>query len=329
MKCGCNCNCGGKDKVTKFIQEERHIHFLMGLNESYASARGNILMITPLPNVNMAYSLLIQNEKQREAYLSHQHPGESSFSTVNQNIQKLGSYDYKEKGKLDSRKNNLICSYCKKPGHTIDKCYRIMGSPTDFKFTKSKRTQAGMQEGVYSNAVLTEENNHGENRSSTQQFSREQFSQLIHFLQQIKIGQSGTLSSEAEVVVNTVVCSGITNPIHNLISCFTHIKFNSWIINSGASQHMAFDVSIFSNLTHFPTSLVVNLPNSQKFTATHKGTVKVLPDLVLENVLLIHDFNYNLLSVKRLCHQYNRYLIFSSTNCFFAGPFNEEASDSW
>ncbi|KAH0636635.1 hypothetical protein KY289_036550 [Solanum tuberosum] len=71
MRCGCNCNCGGKDKLTKSLQDERLIHFLMDLNEAYASVRGNILPITPLPSVNVAYSLLIQDEKQREVYVNH------------------------------------------------------------------------------------------------------------------------------------------------------------------------------------------------------------------------------------------------------------------
>ncbi|XP_060200101.1 uncharacterized protein LOC132628328 [Lycium barbarum] len=50
INCGCNCSCGGKDKLTKSIQDERLMHFLMGLNDSYASVRGNMLIISPLPN---------------------------------------------------------------------------------------------------------------------------------------------------------------------------------------------------------------------------------------------------------------------------------------
>ncbi|XP_075096264.1 uncharacterized protein LOC107769546 [Nicotiana tabacum] len=45
----------------------------------YTSAvRSNILMISPLPSVNLAYSLLIQDEKQREIHVA-QHPTESAF----------------------------------------------------------------------------------------------------------------------------------------------------------------------------------------------------------------------------------------------------------
>ncbi|KAH0635829.1 hypothetical protein KY289_035744 [Solanum tuberosum] len=67
--CSCTCDCGGKEKMVKAQQDERLIQFLMGLSEAYAAVRSNILMISPLPSVNLAYSLLIQDEKQRERYV--------------------------------------------------------------------------------------------------------------------------------------------------------------------------------------------------------------------------------------------------------------------
>lgn len=41
--------------------------------DPYSHIRGNILMANPLPNVSMAYSLLIQDEKQRESYVNNQY----------------------------------------------------------------------------------------------------------------------------------------------------------------------------------------------------------------------------------------------------------------
>ncbi|XP_060216358.1 uncharacterized protein LOC132643855 [Lycium barbarum] len=69
-KCSCNCICGGKEKLTKSLENERLIKFLMGLNETYGAARSSIFMIKPLPNRNHAYSLLLQDENQRESYIN-------------------------------------------------------------------------------------------------------------------------------------------------------------------------------------------------------------------------------------------------------------------
>ena len=37
----------------------------MGLNDSYSQIKGQILLMEPLPSINKAYSLLIQEERQR------------------------------------------------------------------------------------------------------------------------------------------------------------------------------------------------------------------------------------------------------------------------
>lgn len=79
--------------MTKFVEDQRLIQFLMGLNDLYAQARGNILMLNPLPGINHAYSLLLQDENQREVYVNPQFsPNNSSFMAKNFNSQmKLGN----------------------------------------------------------------------------------------------------------------------------------------------------------------------------------------------------------------------------------------------
>ena len=64
--CSCVCVYGAKDGMHKAEQDRRLIQFLMGLNEVYTVVRGNILIMNPLPSTGQAFSLLIQQEKQRE-----------------------------------------------------------------------------------------------------------------------------------------------------------------------------------------------------------------------------------------------------------------------
>lgn len=57
----------------------------MGLNDVYARARGNILMINPLPGLDYAYSLLLQDESLRETYVNAQiFTDSTSFMVTNQ-----------------------------------------------------------------------------------------------------------------------------------------------------------------------------------------------------------------------------------------------------
>ena len=76
--CSCTCYCGGKEKIVKAQQDERAIHFLMGLSEAYVVVRSTILMISPLPSIILAYSLLVQDEKQREIFVSFYPTGNHS-----------------------------------------------------------------------------------------------------------------------------------------------------------------------------------------------------------------------------------------------------------
>nr|XP_009789104.1 PREDICTED: uncharacterized protein LOC104236793 [Nicotiana sylvestris] len=83
LGCTCNCTCQGKTKMAKFLEDQRIIQFLMGLNDSYAHARGRILMMNSLPNIDHAYSILLQDEGQREIYLSPHYPTDGATFMAN------------------------------------------------------------------------------------------------------------------------------------------------------------------------------------------------------------------------------------------------------
>ena len=59
--CTCGlCVCGGARET------EQTMSFLMGLNDTYAQNRGQILLMDPFPSVNKIFSLVIQEERQRD-----------------------------------------------------------------------------------------------------------------------------------------------------------------------------------------------------------------------------------------------------------------------
>ena len=60
-----SCGCPGSRDLSVFMHNQKLLQFLMGLNESYDQARGQILMMMPLPSLNKAYSMLIERETQR------------------------------------------------------------------------------------------------------------------------------------------------------------------------------------------------------------------------------------------------------------------------
>lgn len=65
--CSCEvCTCGSMAAHVEYQEEEYIMSFIMGLNESFASVRGHILMMKPLPSLTKVFSLITQEEKQKK-----------------------------------------------------------------------------------------------------------------------------------------------------------------------------------------------------------------------------------------------------------------------
>ncbi|GJY23174.1 hypothetical protein Tco_0396832 [Tanacetum coccineum] len=64
--CTCVCNCNNGRINGERDQRKGLIQFLMGLDESYSNIRGQILLMQPLPSAAKAYTMVRQEEKQRE-----------------------------------------------------------------------------------------------------------------------------------------------------------------------------------------------------------------------------------------------------------------------
>ncbi|XP_009784937.1 uncharacterized protein [Nicotiana sylvestris] len=56
------CDCPESKIYAEYFEYQRLLRFLMGLNESYSQPRSQVLMMTPVPSVNKAYSMVISEE---------------------------------------------------------------------------------------------------------------------------------------------------------------------------------------------------------------------------------------------------------------------------
>ena len=48
------CSCGAMKDVIQYQQSQKTLKFFMGLNESYSTISGKILLLDPLPTLNRA-----------------------------------------------------------------------------------------------------------------------------------------------------------------------------------------------------------------------------------------------------------------------------------
>jgi len=194
----------------------------------------------------------------------------------------------------------------------------------DFEFTKSKDFNPSKPKGFQgrANGAFPSEDN-SEIQGMTQQqgtpsnifdqLNKEQYAALVkQVARDLKIKQNNTA-----IGFNASAISGTVQKYS--ASCLTVFNSSTWIIDSGASEHMCFDSQFFTSLTSLPVPLHITLPNSFRIIVTHTGSVPILPNLTLHNVLFVPVFRYNLLSVNKLCTQYTCDLLFTPSCCILQG----------
>ena len=135
-KCICNVN----RKLTYSQVREFVMKFLMGLNKSFAQVKTQVLLMDPLPHMTKVYSLLIQEEMQRNF-------GNGSYSRVESTGLALKGQNFTFNASSGhginppKGKERPQCTKCGKLGHTTNKCYKLHGFPPSFKF-KNKNSMA-------------------------------------------------------------------------------------------------------------------------------------------------------------------------------------------
>jgi len=107
-------------------------------------------------------------------------------------------------------------------------------------------------------------------------------------------------------------------------SFLTSFASGDWIIDSGASDHITPDLGIFTSVQKLQIPGFITMPNGKQSRIAHISSVRLTPTLMLSNVLHVPDFQFNLLSVHKLCEQIAGKVIFSSTDCTLQGPMLQE-----
>lgn len=75
---------------------------------------------------------------------------------------------------------------------------------------------------------------------------------------------------------------------------------SKWICDTGASQHMCGNISIFINLRPSIYIRRVLIPNGSFFTVKQIGDIIISPTITLKDVYYVPDFKLNLISLYRL-----------------------------
>ena len=312
------CTCGALKTLMDYQHSEYVMKFLVGLDDSYASVRGQILLMDPLPTINKGKGkedLVSQKERQRELSSGFTIRGiESGAAALAVNFRPNA------RNKNYGRKERPLCSHCGITGHTVEKCYRLHGFPPCYK----PRARP------FSNQVMTASSSNNDNgmaNLASLPLSPDQYQQLLSFLNsQQPPNEIHPTHQVATVLSQSSNFSGISHkPLysnllaHNVFSSRivnrTAFSHNTWIIDTGATNHMIWSITLFTKITS-SLHATIKLPNGESALVTYTGTMKLSDFLILVNVLCVPSFSFNLKSVSKLTSFIKCCIFFLSNLCF-------------
>ncbi|XP_035834242.1 uncharacterized protein LOC118482717 [Helianthus annuus] len=120
------CSCQAAKDYNDFSTLIKVMQFLMGLDDVYQPVRTNLLTREPLPSVKVAFSIVSREESHRNTSVGSKGQNVSFVSKTNQ------SFEQKRK-EFRGPNPNLKCTHCNKIGHTVDRCFELVGYPSGFK----------------------------------------------------------------------------------------------------------------------------------------------------------------------------------------------------
>ncbi|KAH7571053.1 hypothetical protein JRO89_XS05G0245100 [Xanthoceras sorbifolium] len=287
----------------------------MGLNDSYSAVRGQILLMNALPSIRQAYSSVSQEEKQR--LLSSTSAATDSTSSAAMAVRgnnsgskstpvrferfdsSYGSQDFRSQekstkkfsgGRQDRRRagsgrGRPNCSHCGELGHWIQTCYELYGYPVGHPKAKHNSGPKRFNKPAVNHVSETISKVDGNHLVG---ISEAQLQQLLSLLD-TKIEGSSTQA-------NVVTKPGLSK-----------ITSRNWIIDSGATDHIASSSESFFYNNKKCSLPPILLPSGEKASITAKGSLPLNSVYYLHDVLhpistvhrpsgpiplMAHDFNY-------------------------------------
>ncbi|KAK3015974.1 hypothetical protein RJ639_007262 [Escallonia herrerae] len=279
-----------KKKYDKIVEKERIFKLLLGLNKDLDEVRGRILGTKPLPSLREAFSEVRREESRKKIMMGRpgiQNSGESSA---------LAAYGTNYKGSDNQpHKGKPWCDHCCRPGHIKEKCWKIHGKPANWKPRKPQPENRGY-------VATTEEKSISEDVV----FSKEQLELLQNMFNQAQINPpvigSGTIAQKG------IFPSAFNSKVE---------KSNPWVIDTGASDHMTGDISLFSSYSTCSNNYKVRIADGSLSTVSGMGSIVISPSITLDYVLLVPSLSCNLLSISKLTKNLKCVANFFPTHCIF------------
>lgn len=284
------------EEVRKEREEDKLHQFLMGLDETeYGAVKSALLSRVPLPSLEEAYNTLTQDEE--------------SKSLGRMNTEKLEGVSFavqttpRPRSVQQNRGHGTVCTECGKSGHSAENCFRRIGYP-DWWEERSRQKQntsssrsTGTGRGNVSATGNTSHANHAAVISPNARGLAVSASPVTsHTLTNAdRVGISGLSDAQWKTLVHMLDEHKLTSDERPSGKQF----LESWVIDSGASNHMTGTLECLLNISEMPP-VMIKLPDGRFTSSTKHGCVPMGSSLRLKEVYFVDGLDCHLISVSQL-----------------------------
>jgi hypothetical protein len=289
------------------------MRFLTGLNAEFNVVKSQILLLDPLPPMSKIFSMVLQFERQN-----------CSSTLVDSKALVNASQSGNPRSGSSAYGSKRQCTYCHKPNHTVENCFKKHGVPPHMmrnNSTSSSVHAASADGGDVNNSAVSSDS---KSMTTAPSFTQEQYDKLLTLLQSSSVNHGSIPASSNQVSSFHTAgpsSAGKLGIVTSFAQCFYsfichNIALDTWIIDSGASHHICASLKWFHSYSEI-TPMIIKLPNGDHVTANHSGTIVFSPLFSITNVLYVPSFNVNLIYVSLLCHDAHCLVKFTDTTCIF------------
>ncbi|KAJ0034730.1 hypothetical protein Pint_25880 [Pistacia integerrima] len=297
--CATPCCCGVLTTFKNYHNSDYVIRFLIDLSDQFAVVRTQIMLIDPLPPINKVFSLVLQQERHMSFGVAkvfiNKAVKENSQANKSQNTWRFNSSSSQHNG------DSWFCTFCGKPRHIVETCYRKHGFPPGYKSKSHNPTTHNLiVEENGTNLPMQSDASVNNPEGSGVSLTQDQYHQLLALLQSSNSEQSSHVTNQFFVSQpKSTLTSHFSSSVLGNHFALTCSRSPLWIVDTGATDHIAHSLSSFDSYKQIKP-ILVTLPNGSNINAQYSGVVSLTDKLVLTNVLYIPEFSFNLISVTKL-----------------------------
>lgn len=284
---------------------DRVYTFLAGLGDVFDKVSSDILRTQPLPYVEEVFSV-VRREAQHHATMMGGNNLGSQIGALTPTVAMVSrplsaSRPYGSSLSTPSRpftrenKDNLKCTFCSQTRHTEDTCFQKHGVLEWFPELKQK---------LRANERATNGASRGRASIATAGPSTKEVVPTPGDLGQSLL----TKTTPSDSLSNTRSMGRVL-----LASDMEH--HTGWILDSGVTDHMTFDKSLFKCMTMTPWKAIATA-NGTMTLVLGAGTVDLMSALSLHHCLLVPSLSHNLLSILQVTEQLDCVVLMYPLFCF-------------